>query len=101
VATHTAYHDNKRIRFIKVKDKQGKLHNSNGPAHRVWYNNNQIRLMEYRYNNKRHRTDGPAFQYWHESGQLFTTEYWLNGKEFTKEEFTKRVTKYSKKGNCV
>jgi len=69
---------------IYYYNKEGELHNLNGPA--VEYFDG---YKAYYVNNKRHRLDGPAIIW--PSGYK---EYWVNDRKLTKKEFDK-LTKHN------
>ena len=76
----------------------GNHHRTDGPAYQRWYENGQLCSENWFLNGNHHRTDGPAYQRWYENGQLEYEEWYLDGKEYTKENYWKKMFEMVKQG---
>ena len=82
--------DNGQIKWLEIRDEDGKLHNPDGPAIQYWYDNGQEIRRVYWLHGERHNPDGPAYQSWYGDGTQEYVAYWLNGKQLTEAEFNKQ-----------
>ena len=80
------YYDNGNIKNIEYL-LNGKLHRKDGPAYQRWYENGQKFIESYYIKNKLHKEDGPASQSWFENGQKLSEEYYINGKLHRKDGY--------------
>ena len=76
----------------------GKFHRTDGPAYSFWKKNGELECEEWWLDGNRHRTDGPDYQRWYENGQPEYEEWYLDGKEYTKENYWKKMFEMVKQG---
>ncbi len=67
----------------------GKLHNSNGSAIKAWNDNNQLIYEIYCIDDKTHNPNGPAVRRWN-NNHLTDEEYWINNVKVDKSVIKKR-----------
>ena len=79
-------------------NQRGVLNRLDGPAFRRWYENGELECEEWWLDGNRHRTDGPDYQRWYENGQPEYEEWYLDGKEYTKENYWKKMFEMVKQG---
>ena len=76
----------------------GNRHRTDGPAYQRWYENGELECEEWWLDGNRHRTDGPAYRPWYENGQPRSEGWYLDGKEYTKENYWKKMFEMVKQG---
>ena len=83
----------KKTENIQAYFLNGKLHNFNGPAYRLWYGDGQLSCEIYYLNGQRHNSNGSAHRTWDGNGRLWREEYWVNGEQLTQAQFLARLNK--------
>jgi len=59
-----------------------------------YYDTEETKIQSKQYYNSKyyfHRVDGPAIIWYYESGEIQYEDYLVNGKEYSKEEFEKKI----------
>ena len=99
--TQMPIHNIKRKSLIHPVEEwwlDGNRHRTDGPAYRTWYENGELECEEWWLDGNRHRTDGPAYRPWYENGQPRSEGWYLDGKEYTKENYWKKMFEMVKQG---
>lgn len=73
------FHDNGSLLCETFRLKNGKLHNTSGPAYRFWYKNGQLCYEGFWIEDKMHNTSGPAVRTWLETGELASEQFYIDG----------------------
>jgi len=71
----TKYHPNGAIKSTKIRNADGALHNTDGPAAQRWNENRVLIAEAWYFDGLAHREDGPARRRWNDNGAL-TFEVW-------------------------
>lgn len=68
------FYDNGQL-WYQQHMSNGKIHNENGPAIKMWYKNGQPMRIEYLRNGKYCNKNGPVMQRWNKNGKLELEAY--------------------------
>jgi len=87
------YWDNKetRIQSEQYYNSKDEFHRVDGPTVIWYFKSGEIERKIYYINGKWSRLDGPSNIWYLESGEIEDEYYWINGKEYTKEEYYKKL----------